>query len=161
MKKIFLYLTMLCCAFMLVGCAGKPSAAARAPEAPQKVEATKKASPIKIKITVQGRVLEGTLEDNATSRDFVKKLPTTLKMENLYAREMCFHYGPGGLREDQTRSDGYAVGDLIYWPPRGSFVILYKQNGEEFTRVHMGKVRGDLSLFEDGKDKEVRFELGN
>ncbi|BEU88892.1 hypothetical protein TAMA11512_23560 [Selenomonas sp. TAMA-11512] len=55
----------------------------------------------KLKITTGDKVLYAALEDNATTRAFVQKLPTTLSMENLYAREMCYHYG-GSLRHGAT-----------------------------------------------------------
>lgn len=112
-----------------------------------------------LKITVNGRTLTAKLEDNATTRAFIEKLPTSLKMENLYGREMCYRYGKGGLAESATRSDRYEVGDIIYWPPRGSFVILYKQNGEEFERVQIGHIDGDVSLFDGSGDMEVSFSL--
>lgn len=113
-----------------------------------------------LKITVGEKILIAELEDNDTARDFARKLPVTLKMQNLYGREMCYRYGAGGLKNSATRSDGYEVGDLAYWPPRGSFVILYKQNGEHFERVHLGRiVRGDLKIFDGAGDLSIKFEL--
>lgn len=113
---------------------------------------------LKLKITVGDKILTATMEDNATTRAFLQKLPATLPMENLYGREMCYHYGAGGLATSATRDDRYEVGDIIYWPPRGSFVILFKQNGEEFERVQLGHIDQDVSFFEDGADMEILFE---
>ena len=112
-----------------------------------------------LKITLGDKVIMARLEDNPTTRAFVAKLPTTLHMENLYGREMCYRYGKGGLTESATRSDRYEVGDIVYWPPRGSFVILYKQNGEEFERVQLGHIDGDVSMFEGSGDIDVKFEV--
>ncbi|MBQ9897421.1 MAG: hypothetical protein IJM40_08925, partial [Synergistaceae bacterium] len=50
------------------------------------------------------------------------------------------------------------VGDLIYWPPMHSFVILYRQNGEKFRRQHLGKVLSGVEIFESTGDAEVLFE---
>ena len=99
------------------------------------------------------------MENNSTVQAFAKKLPVTLKMENLYGREMCYHYGNGAFPTGALRSDRYEVGDIIYWPPRGSFVILYLQNGEEFERQHMGRISGNVDFFRNAGDVDVTFEI--
>ena len=155
MKKLLL---IICAALMLTGCG--TSAAVEHVDKPAGEIVDKLASKaLRLKITAGDKILFATLEDNATVRDFIKKLPTTLPMENLYGREMCYRYGAGALAESSTRSDGYEVGDLIYWLPRGSFVILYKQNGELFERVQLGHIDGDLNFFDGGGDMEITFEL--
>ena len=55
--------------------------------------------------------------------------------------------------------DGYEVGDIAYWPPRGSLVILYAQNGERFERVHLGHIDGGAEIFRSMGDADVTFEL--
>ena len=151
MKK---FLMLICAALMLTGC-GTSSAI----EPVDKSAETSTEKILKLKITAGDKVLFATLEDNATVRDFIKKLPTTLPMENLYGREMCYRYGAGALAEAKTRSDGYEVGDIIYWKPLGSFVILYKQIGELFERVQLGHIDGDLNFLDGGGDMEITFEL--
>lgn len=79
-------------------------------------------------------------------------------MLDLYGREMCYRF-PDELPTDSLRSDGYAVGDLAYWPLRHSFVILYKQNGEEFTRQHIGHIDSGVDIFDGMGDVNVTFEL--
>ncbi|WP_274967053.1 cyclophilin-like fold protein [Pseudothermotoga lettingae] len=114
----------------------------------------------KVKITIGGRMLIAYLEDNATSRTFKKMLPLTLPMLNLYGRELAYRF-PDPLPTECLRSDEYSVGDIVYWPPRHSFVILYKQTGEKFTRQHVGHViEGDLAFLEEaGNVVNVKFEL--
>lgn len=105
-----------------------------------------------ITITVAGKTLEATLEDNAASRELLERMPFTVPMERLYAREMCHHLGRNALTVERTRADNYEVGDLIYWPPMGSLVILFKQNGERFSRQHLGHISNDVSFFASGAD---------
>ena len=155
MKK---FLAVICAAFMLTGC-GTSAAVEKIDKPAEKIVDKLAAKALKLKITAGDKILYATLEDNVTVRDFIRKLPTTLKMENLYGREMCYRYGAGGLAEAGTRNDAYEVGDIIYWAPRGSFVILYKQNGELFERVQMGHIDGDLNFFDGGGDMEIIFEL--
>ena len=113
---------------------------------------------LKVKITIGDIVLIADLEDNATSRAFVKKLPLSLAMLNLYGRELVYRF-PDPLPTDRLRSDEYRVGDIVYWPPRHSFVILYKQNGERFSRQQVGHIDSDLSSLNGIGDVDVTFEL--
>jgi hypothetical protein len=166
LKKVLIFAVLFMLAIM-AGCAGNNSAASA--DAAKGNSAKKDTSVVvqegakmqgtKIKITVDGKVLNATLEDNATTRALVKKMPITVKMDNLYEREMCYHYGQGGLPTDKLRSDGYQVGDIIYWPPRGSLVILYAQNGEKFERQQLGHISDKVDMFVNAGSKEVKFEL--
>jgi len=112
----------------------------------------------RIVIEAEGKRLTAVLETGAAAEAFLKKLPLTVPMENLYEREMCFHLGPGSLPSETPRSDGYEVGDLIYWPPRGSLVILYKQNGERFERQQLGRIEGNVGFFEGAGTVRVTFK---
>ena len=112
-----------------------------------------------ITITVGDTVLNAVLEKNATTDALVGQMPLTLSMLDLYGREMCYRYGAGTLPTDTLRSDGYQVGDIAYWPPRGSLVILYAQNGEQFERQHLGHISEGVEVFETTGDTEVTFSL--
>lgn len=114
---------------------------------------------VRIKITVGDTELFATLEDNATTRALVEKMPMTLPMSDLYGREMCYRYGADALPTDELRSDGYEVGDIAYWPPRGSLVILYEQNGEQFERQHIGHISEGVEVFATTGDADVTFEV--
>lgn len=116
---------------------------------------------VKLKVTVNGIVFHGTLENNATTKAMLEKgiFPMTLNMTNVYGREMLYRYGAGTFPVDKTRSDNFKVGDIIYWPPRGSFVILYHQDGDTFERQQVGHIDGDFSVFENGENATVTFEI--
>ena len=115
------------------------------------------ADEMRVKISVNNKVLHAVLDDNATSRAIYNKLPLKLFMQDLYSREMCYNFNES-FKTENLRSDNYEVGDLIYWPPMHSFVILYKQNGEKFRRQHLGKVLSGVEIFETTGDAEVLFE---
>lgn len=114
---------------------------------------------IKIKITVGDTELTAVMDDNATTQALIEQMPMTLPMMDLYGREMCYRYGAYALPTDDLRSDGYEVGDLAYWAPGGSLVILYKQNGEQFERQHLGHIESGVEVFENTGDVDVTFEL--
>ena len=114
---------------------------------------------VKVKITVGDTELTATLENNATTQAIIEQMPMTLPMMDLYGREMCYRYGAYALPTDNMRSDGYEVGDIAYWAPGGSLVILYAQNGEQFERQHLGHIDSGVEVFEDTGDVDVTFEL--
>ena len=67
-------------------------------------------------------------------------------MENIYGREMCQRFGRGTLPANEDKEKGYEIGDIVYLPPRGSFVILYKQNGEKFEMQAIGHINKDVNF---------------
>lgn len=112
----------------------------------------------KLKITVNGLTLTASLEDNATSRAFVELLPMTLPMLDLYGREMCYRFA-NALPTDNAYTRGYEVGEIVYYPPRHSFVIMYAQNGERFQMQSIGKVDSGVEIFDGIGDVDVLFEI--
>ncbi|WP_207896709.1 cyclophilin-like fold protein [Cricetibacter osteomyelitidis] len=107
-----------------------------------------------IHITVNNQTFTADLENNAASRALIQKMPFTVEMQNLYGRELVHRLGAGSLPSENLRRDHFAVGDLIYWPPRGSLVILYKQDGDTFERQQLGHIRQDVS--ELGKQSSIK-----
>ncbi len=111
-----------------------------------------------IKIKVGNKELTATLQNNATSRAFVAKLPLTLPMLDLYDREMCYRF-TDALPTDNVKNRGYKVGEIVYWPPMHSFVIMYAQNGEHFDMQLLGKIDSGVETFKTTGDTDVTFSL--
>ncbi len=114
----------------------------------------------RMKIIVGNHILTATLEDNATAQAFAAKLPITLPMMDLYGREMCYRF-PDALPADGARTRGYEVGEIVYYPPMHSFVIMYAQNGERFQMQSIGRVEGNVGIFNGIGDVYVKFEKQN
>lgn len=110
------------------------------------------------KITAGDHVIHATLYDNAAARKVWNSLPQTVSMMNLYGREMCYRMGPGSLPTDEAKDTGYEVGDISYWPPAGSLVILYRQNGEIFRQQPIGHTDDDVSFFNGMPDTKITFD---
>jgi len=113
---------------------------------------------MKIKMIFGDKVLTATLSDNATSKAFIAKLPLTLPMLDLYSREMCYRF-PDALPANEATTRGYEVGEIVYYPPRHSFVIMYAQNGERFQMQTIGRVDSNVEAFRNIGNLDVRFEL--
>ncbi len=115
----------------------------------------------RMKITVGNQVIYATLADNATAHAIADRLPLTLELLDLYGREMCYRFADEmPANEGQTRN--FELGEIIYWPPRHSFVIMYKQDGEQFSMQHVGQLENvnDVALFGQG-NVTVTFELAD
>lgn len=122
------------------------------------VEESEESTEMKMKITVNGQELTATLYDNSTARAFAEQLPATLPMLDLYGREMCYRF-PDELPTDNVQYTGYEVGEIVYWPPRHSFVIMYAQNGEQFEMQKVGRIDSSVEIFDGVGDIDVSFEF--
>lgn len=131
------------------------------PSGSQNSSAEESEDVMNVRIRVGDRELSAKLNRNETTEALVEQMPMTLPMMNLYGREMCYRFGEGALPADHLRDDGYQVGDIAYWPPAGSLVILYAQNGEHFERVQIGHIDEDIDFFEELDQTDVTFELEN
>ena len=111
-----------------------------------------------VKVKVGSQELSATLLNNATTRAFVEKLPITLPMLDLYSREMCYRFSEA-LPTDDVNTCGYEIGEIIYYPPMHSFVILYAQNGEHFSMQKLGRINSGINTFNSIGNIDVTFEL--
>lgn len=109
-------------------------------------------------ITIGEHQIKAKLYDNKAARQLYDSLPLTYRMMNLYGREMCYRMGSGSLPTDEAADTAYKIGDISYWPPAGSLVILYKQNGEVFEQQPIGHTDDDLSFLEGMNDTDITWE---
>lgn len=114
-----------------------------------------------VKITIDGHIIKARLNDNAAAKQLWNSLPVTYPTMNLYGREMCYRMGAGSLPTKEAKDTGYQVGDISYWPPAGSLVILYKQNGEVFEQEPIGHTDDDLSFLNNLGDTNITWEKDN
>ena len=112
----------------------------------------------KIRLTAGTQEFTATLYKNATTEALVKELPLTLPMMDLYGREMCYRFSEA-FPTDDAKYQSYEVGEIIYWPPGHSFVIMYKQNGENFEMQKLGRIDSGVDFFETSGDIDVKVEL--
>lgn len=110
-----------------------------------------------LKVKFDNHELTATLLNNATTRAFVNKLPITLPMLDLYNREMCYRF-PEALPTDNVNICGYEVGEIVYYPPMHSFVIMYAQNGEHFSMQKLGTINSDVAVLNGIGNIDITFE---
>lgn len=102
------------------------------------------ASTAKIKLTFGENEAIVTLEDNATTHDFLSMLPVTLTFQD-YAGSEKISYLPRSLSTDGAPSTyDPDVGDLILYAPWGNLAIFYRDTGRSSGPIPMGYVKSGL-----------------
>jgi len=72
---------------------------------------TNRTPAMKIRLSVNNKVLTATLADNKTARDFISLLPLTLTMNDLFGREKYARL-PRAISQEGKRTHTYQIGDL-------------------------------------------------
>lgn len=100
----------------------------------------------RIRLAFDGKEAIVSLEDNATTRDFLSMLPQTLTFED-YAGSEKISYLPRSLSTEGAPSTyDPAVGDLILYAPWGNLAVFYRDAGRSSGPVPMGHVESGLDL---------------
>lgn len=111
-----------------------------------------------LRLTFEGGEAVVVLENNATTRDFLTMLPTTLTLED-YAGSEKISY----LTQDLSTADAPAnydpqVGDVTLYQPWGNLAIFYGDAGSSSGLVPMGRVISGLELL-SGMDGEFEVSV--
>lgn len=112
-----------------------------------------------ITIKAGNAVIAATLDDSPTAQDFVKSLPLTISMKRWGDRE---YYGKvrEPLSDRGRKQNGFANGDVAYWPRGGSFAIFFnnKVNPDISDLIVFGKISTDLKVF-DAMDESLDMRI--
>jgi hypothetical protein len=93
---------------------------------------------VKIQINVEGAIIPVTLDDNATSRDFVSLLPLELTLSDYAATEKISDL-PRRLATDGAPAGTKATaGDVTYYAPWGNLAIFHKDFGYAAGLIKLG-----------------------
>ncbi|WP_050370155.1 cyclophilin-like fold protein [Streptomyces acidiscabies] len=84
---------------------------------------------MRIRLTAGETVLDATLNDNPTARDFASLLPLTLQTHDLLKREKYGHL-PRPLAAGGEPRSSYEIGNVAYWSPGPDIAIFYDHDGE-------------------------------
>jgi hypothetical protein len=120
------------------------------------------ASPMKIRLTFDGKAVEATLLDNATARDFASLLPMTLALEDYNSTEKI-GYPPRKLSTAGAPAGiDPSVGDIAYYAPWGNLAIFYKDFGYSRGLIGLGRIDSGIeALGVPGPLKVTIERVGN
>lgn len=106
----------------------------------KKMAAQQKVGIMKIRMTINGKVMLATLADNASARDFYSMLPLTVSLEDHAGTEKISYLSRKLSTADAPRSIDPAVGDIAYYAPWGNLAIFYKDFGYSAGLVKLGQI---------------------
>ena len=113
---------------------------------------------MKIKLTIDGKVVTGTLVDNATSRDFLSLLPVALTLEDYAATEKISYLPRKLSTSDSPAGIDPSVGDITYYAPWGNLAIFHKDAGYARGLVRLGRIDSGLEALAAPGPMKVMIE---
>ncbi|MGW7267824.1 cyclophilin-like fold protein [Streptomyces sp. NPDC054842] len=82
--------------------------------------------PTDIRVTLDGRPAEATLNDSPAARDLVNMLPLTLELKDFHGTERIGHPPRELNTADAPEPAAAKSGDLAYYAPWGNLALFYR-----------------------------------
>ena len=116
---------------------------------------------MKIRLTINGKSMTATLDDNPAARDFLALLPITLKLEDYASTEKVAYLprrlstqgAPAGIDPD--------VGDIAYYAPWGNLAIFARGRAYGRSLIPLGKVDSGLPVLQRHGPLAVQIRVAN
>jgi hypothetical protein len=83
-------------------------------------------TPMDIRVTIDGRPVDATLNDSPAARDLASLLPLTLKLEDFHGTERIADPPRKLTTEGAPEPAAAKVGDIAYFAPWGNLALFYK-----------------------------------
>lgn len=118
------------------------------------------AASLKVKISVGDRTISATMEDNATGRDFLSRLPLEVTLNDFNnTTEKIFYPEPALTLEGVKRGCAPVPGDITIYAPWGNVAIFCKNWSHSNDLIKIGHIDGNgISALTTGGDIKVKFE---
>lgn len=113
---------------------------------------------MKIRLSFDDQVIDATLVDTHSARDFYAQLPMSLTLDD-YAKTEKIAYLPKTLSEHEAPA-GFApsAGDIAYYAPWGNLAIFYRDFGYSTGLIELGSLDGDAKLLASRTSMRVHIE---
>ncbi|MBU3074819.1 cyclophilin-like fold protein [Clostridium estertheticum] len=98
----------------------------------------------KIKLSFNNEEVIVKMNDNATSRDFLKLLPLTLKFEDYAETEKISYLPKKLLTQGAPAGSDPSIGDLALYAPWGNLAIYHKDSGYASGLIVLGKIESGI-----------------
>ena len=115
---------------------------------------------MKIKITVNGRIITASMTDNAAARDFISRLPLEVELEDYNRTEKIFYPSPKLNIDGVKRGCAPTPGDITIYAPWGNVAIFYKSWSQSSDLIRIGSIDGDgIEALKGAADVMVKIEV--
>lgn len=105
-----------------------------------------KTDTMQIRMTINGQSLTASLDDSATSRDFISLLPMTIELADYAATEKIAYLPRKLATAGAPAGADPSVGDIAYYEPWGNLVIYYKDFGYSNGLIKLGRIDTDVKV---------------
>lgn len=115
---------------------------------------------MKINIKLGDKAVAATMDDNAAARDFVSRLPLTLRLEDFNnTTEKIFYPEPALSLDGVRRGCAPQPGDITIYEPWGNVAIFCKPWSYSSDLIKIGHIDGDgIAALAVKGDVDVVFE---
>ncbi len=112
-----------------------------------------------INITLDDTVITAKLDDTPTVRDFIARLPMTVKLEDYAATEKVTYLPRKLITEGAPAGVDPAIGDIAYYAPWGNIAIYYKDFGYSPGLIKLGEITSGMAHLKFSGAKQATIEL--
>lgn len=120
---------------------------------------TLNADSMKLKITIDEKVLTATMYDNPTTRDFISLLPLTLTLTDYNGTEKISDLPKRLSTKDAPAGYKPSVGDITLYAPWGNLAVFYKDFSYSSGLIVLGKIDSGIDAFKVPGSVNVKMEL--
>lgn len=100
---------------------------------------------MKIRITINGKAIDATLDDTPVARDFASLLPLTLTLTDYASTEKVGDLPRTLSKEGAPAGYDPAVGDITYYAPWGNLAIFYRNFGYARGLIRLGTITSGIA----------------
>lgn len=112
-----------------------------------------------VTITLDKTVITARLDDTPTVRDFIARLPMTVKLEDYAATEKITYLPHKLTTEGAPAGVDPAIGDIAYYAPWGNIAIYYKDFGYSPGLIKLGEITSGMAHLKFSGAKQATIEL--
>lgn len=113
----------------------------------------------KIKITVGSKTFTATLENNASAKELVERMPFTVNMQELNGNEKYYQF-PDSFPSDPSSFDTIKAGDLMLY--QSDYLVVFYENHStthDYTRLGVIDNADGLAEALGSGSAQVTFEV--
>lgn len=112
----------------------------------------------KVIMTVDGKKITATSEDNATAKDFLSLLPLTLTLQDYNKTEKVSDLPKRLSTEGAPQGLDPQVGDITLYSPWGNLAIFYRDFGYARGLVKLGRIDSGIEHLKRHGSFDVTFK---
>jgi hypothetical protein len=128
-------------------------------QAAAKATSPHRARIMKINITIDHRILTGTLNSSKAARDFASLLPLSLTLEDYASTEKISALPKHLSTDDAPHGFDPSVGDITYYAPWGNLALFHKDFRYSDGLVSLGTIDSGADILARPGPLQVRIEL--